>query len=182
LKDLHSDQILHLELAVKFYLQVPGFNPAHIAWIGAGQRDFFHQKVNRLFSHQLRLSDIAYDSRCWPSDLPLPDHKALWMPGRLYLPHTAGSVSFDQQTMSGTPWQINPEVQQSVWFETGQLEESSLKPLAKTGWLRGMTFIEQNRQLPAQFCHPDHPAPVYVLPLNWQTDAQNALNDYKATL
>lgn len=43
---------VHLELAVKFYLGVPGSD----IWLGPGQRDRLDQKLERLISHQSRLA------------------------------------------------------------------------------------------------------------------------------
>ena len=182
LRDTLTNEVLHLELALKFYLYVNDVEPSNMAWIGSGLKDFLHQKLNRLLHHQLRLPDIAKTENVWPSDLPFPDRHAVWLPGRLYLPHNKAHDDIDHGLISGTPWSINPNVERSVWYENPYSQLPILKSLTKPGWLRGKTFADPPKPIPAQFSHPDHRRPVYVLPVNWQTNAQTALNTYKATL
>lgn len=47
-------QYIHLELAVKFYLEVEG----QPRWLGPGCRDSLEQKLDHLLSHQIRLSQF----------------------------------------------------------------------------------------------------------------------------
>ena len=50
--DHPNDRVLHLELALKFYLKLN--QPGDMAWIGAGQRDFLALKLQRLAEHQIQ--------------------------------------------------------------------------------------------------------------------------------
>lgn len=49
---------VHLELAVKFYLGVPGA-PAERAWVGPDVRDRLDRKLARLLEHQVGLADAS---------------------------------------------------------------------------------------------------------------------------
>ncbi|MFC7335559.1 DUF1853 family protein [Haloferula chungangensis] len=53
LRDLASEQLIHLELAAKFYLAVE--TPSGLALPGPDARDNYFRKLNRLRSHQLPL-------------------------------------------------------------------------------------------------------------------------------
>ncbi len=89
--------IIHLELAVKFYLGLPealtapateqtsaiGFS-AHSAWLGPDPRDSLHDKVSRLRDHQLRLTDQFHLA---DTPLPQPDLSGACMQGVLFAPH-----------------------------------------------------------------------------------------------
>ena len=51
---------VHLELAVKFYLQQPGADGGDWShWIGPNREDRLDRKLNRLLQHQLRLAEQA---------------------------------------------------------------------------------------------------------------------------
>lgn len=60
------DEIIHLELAVKFYLfvgELHGDN-AYSGWLGPNQADRLDRKLNRLRSHQLALSLSPAGQQC----------------------------------------------------------------------------------------------------------------------
>ncbi len=54
-KDIKCNQLLHIELACKFYL-LKGSGEQLSHWIGPGKKDRLDLKVNKLLNHQLRLS------------------------------------------------------------------------------------------------------------------------------
>lgn len=55
IQNLNSRQVIHCELAVKFYLQI-GSGQKMADWVGPNLRDRFDRKFRRLLSHQLALS------------------------------------------------------------------------------------------------------------------------------
>jgi len=182
-RDTRTDEIIHLELALKFYLQVPEVNTAELAWVGAGLKDFFHQKLNRLYHHQLQLPQLARELGCWPSDLPYPDRHALWMPGRLYVAEHQRSEKVSGSVIAGTPWQLNPDTELSYWrIAPDAFTDLDWQALKKADWLRNRPETDGNGHLPAQFHIPGEPMPVYVLPAQWQTRAHESITRYLATL
>lgn len=177
-----SGQILHLELALKFYLFVPGTQTPDQAWVGAGLHDFLHLKLQRLWEHQLQLPKKAQAARCWPEDLPIPDQSRVWIPGRLYVPEQAPKQEWQQTEFSGTPWSLNQQARTSHWFETGHLDSAKLQALSKAEWLNGQPADVIERPLPAQFCHSDFELPVYVLPFDWYNQAKLAIHQHQQRL
>lgn len=79
------NRILHCELAVKFYLQV-GTGQQLYDWVGPNLQDRFDSKFERLFEHQLTLSDSDKIKR-WLSekDIQIDQTKVLTR-GRLFYP------------------------------------------------------------------------------------------------
>lgn len=89
LQDRRRGSVLHLELALKFYLLLPpsaGIND-DCRWIGSGLKDFMTLKSQRLLSHQLRLPECAAREDAWPGYLPRPDHSLGWVTGRGFVPY-----------------------------------------------------------------------------------------------
>ncbi|MHA7878165.1 MAG: DUF1853 family protein [Saccharospirillum sp.] len=81
-----SREIVHLELAMKFYLKVPDCPDGAANWIGPGLRDFLHLKYHHLSKRQLTLPERALEANAWPVQLPFPDRSLAWVTGRLYYP------------------------------------------------------------------------------------------------
>lgn len=93
--------VIHLELAVKFYIgmpetlsvqersfsadgRAPGVGPSpHRAWWGPDPRDTLHDKVSRLRDHQLKLTDQLHLA---DTPLPRPNVSGAWMQGVLFAP------------------------------------------------------------------------------------------------
>lgn len=174
LQEKTTRRVIHLELALKFYLWVPN-TPAHeFGWIGSGLRDFLADKVARLTEHQLQLPNIALTQDSWPSHLPTPDAHYLWMPGRLYLPPSAPR-SVIAQTCFDSGLQLNPAALTSSWYISGEQPPDTKTLLHKSDWLNGVALYQGKPHLPAQFSKETTP-PVYVLPPQWHTNALLAIN------
>jgi uncharacterized protein len=85
-----ADQaVTHFELAIKFYLGVPGaiadsmeHTPAS-SWVGPNPRDNLQNKMRRLAEHQLPLGeriDLATER------LPRPQSSCAWLQGQVFFP------------------------------------------------------------------------------------------------
>lgn len=176
-----TDQILHLELALKFYLWTDG-DGLEQGWIGAGLHDFFPKKLNRLLDHQLPIAQIAQSLGAWPEDLPKPDVNLLWMPGRLYLPKNAHAGVLTNFHNEHLPLPLNPALPISHWMEVSDAQQSDMRALAKAEWMTGQSFTQVHRELPAQFQTNQQALPLYVLPNGWQTAAQQKMKSYYLSL
>lgn len=176
------DDILHLELALKFYLAVPGPEQAALSWVGAGLKDFFHAKLHRLYHHQLQLPAKAQQAGCWPADLPYPQTSQLWMPGRLYLPGLPDADHELKADFPQTPWSLNPQAHCSYWFEAESWAPEQAQALNKADWLNGPSQETPHKPLPAQFAHPNYESPIYVVPFHWHSNALRAIHHYQQTL
>lgn len=85
IRDKHTNQCIHCELAVKFYLKV-GEGSALSDWVGPNLRDRFDNKFNRLFEHQLALSNMDIIEQ-WLSERHIKiDATKLLTKGRLFYP------------------------------------------------------------------------------------------------
>ncbi|WP_320823948.1 DUF1853 family protein [Reinekea sp.] len=182
IQDLASERVIHLELALKFYLWVPGQRQP--VWVGSGLHDFMADKIERLHQHQLRLPALAYARQCWPADLPYPTEHRLWMPGRLYVPESSQALGVPHTQFRDTPFELNNQALLSSWFESGTAALSPKRSIRKADWLVGQppdSAIAAGPilDLPTQFVRPEHPVPIYVLPPNWQTDATLAIQQHK---
>ena len=82
----NSGETIHCELAVKFYLQV-GNGGSLSDWVGPNLKDRFDDKYQRLFNHQLALSDKKLIKQ-WLAvkDIQI-DSKKLLCKGRLFYPY-----------------------------------------------------------------------------------------------
>lgn len=177
LRNTKDGCVLHLELALKFYLWAGNQQTTNDGWIGAGLHDFLSRKARRLFSHQLALFDIANTQNAWPPTLPKPDAAAAWIPGRLFVPDGDTLTNMPSE-FAGTPWVLNPAAHTSFWYEIDALEPSENRALAKGEWLRGESMADIQRPLPAQFSLKTATEPVYVVPKGWHTAAQTAIEHY----
>lgn len=130
LADHRARRILHLELALKFYLKLEPVDtapsPDHL-WIGPGQRDFLAVKNDRLIDHQLRLPGLARDRGAWPADLPYPDRSEAWVTGRLF--HREGTA-FD------TP-RVAPDASTGHWLTLSEFDSRGFDGhwIGKADWL-----------------------------------------------
>lgn len=173
-----SGEIIHLELALKFYLWAESDQASQFNWVGAGLTDFLALKLARLASHQLKISQKAIKQHCWP-DLPKPDRSLLWIPGRLFLPE---GMAFAQTigNFSDSPWQLNPLALTSYWQIDHDISTQAENALVKGDWLTGYASRPQTAmkryQLPMQFAGKEN-SPVFILPINWQNDAKATINN-----
>lgn len=178
LEDTQSNEIIHLELALKFYLWVPTSSSNAHSWVGSGLTDFLDTKVKRLFHHQMKLPLKARALGCWPSDLPFPTQHRLWMPGRLYVPFNQTSRQIPVTRFSSTPWALNANADVSYWYEFQRDIMVLPKSIIKADWLEGNPTNAAKTYLPAQFVDPEQRLPIYVLPPEWQYEATTIIQKY----
>lgn len=82
-------EVLHLELAIKFYMGVPALSPGGAlhspgdAWLGPDPRDSLASKLARLTDHQLPLIE-QFDLQAL--GLPRPQRSCAWLQGQLFFP------------------------------------------------------------------------------------------------
>lgn len=180
LYDNEAQSAVHLELAVKFYLWVPGHNFSPWRWIGAGQRDFLASKVARLFTHQLNLPVIAREHHAWPQPLPFPARSFVWMPGRLFLPADNADWHKISQLTLAEHTRLNPNAFTSSWHCRSNLT-SSYTELTKADWLTGTVNEPGKTKLPNQVIVNGNKDPVYLLPDDWPDQASDTIQQKMAS-
>lgn len=117
--------ITHFELAIKFYLGLPGaladsldHTPAS-AWVGPNPRDNLQNKVRRLAEHQLPLGqriELAAER------LPCPQRSCAWLQGQVFFPRhqtmapPAGLATTPLHCWtSSADWQVQDVMARNEW-------------------------------------------------------------------
>lgn len=77
LQNTESGQLEHWEVAIKFYLLHQG------VWYGPNAHDQLHKKLDRMLTHQLKMSERPEFQQILP--LETPPEERLLMQGRLYI-------------------------------------------------------------------------------------------------
>lgn len=109
LHDLAQNRLIHLELAVKFYVYDPTLPEEMQRWIGPNRRDSLVRKLDKLKSHQFPLIyRPETQSTLQNLDLPdLPITQALCFKTMLFVPE-------GQQTF--TPEVVSPNALSGTWI------------------------------------------------------------------
>ena len=84
-----NQQIVHRELAVKFYLGVPASDSSASPWqqwVGPGLKDRLDRKMHRLLNHQILLSDTPEGRQTLAEFDPGLVKKDILVQGRLFYP------------------------------------------------------------------------------------------------
>ncbi len=111
-----QDKIVHCELAVKFYLKI-GTGSLLSDWVGPNLKDRFDDKYNRIFDHQLVLSELP-ELQIWLKDKKIHiDVKRLLTRGRLFYPYR----EFIEQEFS-FPKEINAKHDKGFWVHYSKLD------------------------------------------------------------
>jgi len=124
LRDKHSQQVIHLEVAVKFYMGLAPLQDS-TRWYGSNLKDSFSKKINHLKTQQTQLS-LQH-----PKLLPIPiDQRCCCVKGRLFYPeNTATDV---------TPQGISENHLRGVWGTDARQYAETLGakpiPIAKPQW------------------------------------------------
>lgn len=122
---------VHLELAVKFYLQRRGADSEWHNWLGPDSRDRLDRKIGRMRQHQLRLSDTAAGRETLAQLEVAGVLREMEVKGRLFrhagepgIAPPAASTGLELQQ-----WLYRSELQ--TLLETGQ----RYAPLSRRDWL-----------------------------------------------
>ncbi len=127
-RDHNSGELIHLELAVKFYLAIEG--PVGLLLPGPNSRDNYYNKLERLRSHQLTLTQR------FAHLLP-----AVYQAESISVKHLVIGRLFDHVTAASQaqPKYLNPGAQRGVWLRQSEypahfLHQESLLEIPKPLW------------------------------------------------
>ncbi|AUI85635.1 type II citrate synthase [Vibrio azureus] len=144
LKNLESDQYEHWEVAIKFYLLHQGI------WYGPNAHDQLHTKLERMLSHQLKMSKRKEFHQQLPLDKPASEH--LLMQGRLYI-NPFSPEATPQQCLG---YDLEPSQIAGYWCYIHQWEQITepLYLLSKSLWAIGQTNYNEPIEKPSnKFVH-----------------------------
>ncbi|WP_028669818.1 DUF1853 family protein [Saccharospirillum impatiens] len=181
-EDRRQGAIVHLELALKFYLLIPaaqGIDP-QCRWIGSGLKDFMTLKSNRLLSHQLSLPERARQENVWPKHLPRPDRSLGWVTGRGFVP------LLPEQTLmpKDNAWPlIAPQALIRPWLTESAARERALTGhwINKSQWLSPHLGPKERRkhQPPAQWLGrlpgESQDGHWFIVPDDWPARARDSM-------
>lgn len=145
IEDSHRNLVVHLELAVKFYLFEPDVRADSFEqWIGPNPDDSLGGKFSHLMRHQLPLSALPETTRTLRSrGLPLPDCRVAIIKGYLFAP-LAGAPPL------GAP--INPLHLRGTWLSGADVDVlNDLMPGARWGILDKNQWLDPEPALPLSF-------------------------------
>ena len=167
LRDLATGQLIHLELATKFYLAVPGKDG--LALPGPDARDNYFKKISRLRSHQLQLPTLFKEHL--PSEFR--DEPILTQ-------HLVYGCLFDHldSNSPASPDFLNPDCRRGHWLSIDELPShfgnSNFQIIPKPLWPVPLDLL---RNIPLDSWSPntsvdrcvmlridDHPVPFFVTP------------------
>ncbi|QUM76639.1 DUF1853 family protein [Moritella sp. 24] len=103
-KDNHTKQVTHYEVAVKFYLSYPCKQAEPPLWYGANIRDRFDIKFNHMCKHQIKLGKEAAAKPILDEHNIQIDHEKIILKGRLYQAHPALNLT-DEILPNSCNWQ-----------------------------------------------------------------------------
>jgi len=123
IKELKSNKIIHLEVAVKFYLGTSSFTDPY-RWFGTNTHDQLGKKIDHLKYHQTQLS--LHHSEQLPY---LIDERHCMMKGRLFYPTSANE---ENQSPHGV---AKNHLRGRYLFHGDSVTFNALVPLEKSHWL-----------------------------------------------
>ncbi len=138
-------QVLHLEVAIKFYLHHPQIHGLS-GFIGPGGRDRLDIKQQRLQTHQLPITRKAEARQALlDSDLPLPTHQATLLTGYLFYPYNTYYTAHWPQIKA-----LHPNHYKGWWLRHSDIEQLDTQPdsdtyfviLPRHHWIAGLEHQE----------------------------------------
>lgn len=144
LKNNQTMQYEHWEVAIKFYLLHQG------VWYGPNAHDQLDKKLDRMLTHQLKMSKTSEFLSRFPDFKDVSEH--LLLQGRLYINPFIDEAIPDQCL----GYTLNPSQISGHWCFQSQfnLINEPLYPLDKTHWATGLTDFDEPLTLPAnRFVH-----------------------------
>ncbi|NND99747.1 MAG: DUF1853 family protein [Pirellulaceae bacterium] len=115
-----QDRVTHWEIAVKFYLHFPhdNFSPSH--FIGPNASDTFERKMDRLYSHQLPLSQ---------SQFPDVQIRQAYVKGRIF-------YALDLPPPERLPKRLSSDHARGHWLRSSQIDSLDASPASRYRILR----------------------------------------------
>ena len=128
IRNIHTNKIIHLEVAVKFYLGAKPYEDP-FRWFGTNTKDQLGKKVEHLKNHQTQLSNKF--SSYLNKDGYLIDNKQCFLKGRLFYPREIDTA----------PQGVTENHLRGRWdYASTAMENKLLFPLDKNDWLAELNY------------------------------------------
>jgi len=172
-RDRRSDEVIHIEVAVKFYLGI-GDTRQMRNWHGPGLKDRLDKKVAHLKGRQ---TCIGQDERIrqWLQRQGLViDRCAVILKGRLYYPaHQFPDIDDLSLLADYAPAESSRQHLRSWWYRKSEFalkisERERFYPLINQGWLQRIPTNELDKKLSKKELFQSESSGLFRLPLHLQ--------------
>ena len=134
IRNIHTNQVIHMEVAVKFYLGCEDFNDPY-RWFGTNTQDQLGRKVAHLKQHQTQLSN-KFDSYLKNLGYHI-DKQACFLKGRLFYP----------QGIDTPPEGVCHNHLRGRWIQSPEESNNDLfYPLDKKDWLAELKIADLEKE------------------------------------
>lgn len=177
-----TGRVIHLEVAVKFFLQINNQQQSH--WLGPNLKDRLDLKVNKLLSQQIELSNKALaKTELQKLDIAIDEHWVL-LKGRLFKhdKHLTADCAwlsledFSRYQNNDSRWVI---LDKSYWLsEIANINECFLPTeiLSKDELLNSLNrLLEKKPVCVAKIDHNKESKRLFITANNWQQKALDSL-------
>lgn len=150
--------LLHIELAVKFFIALP--TAQGLCYVGPGLRDALTLKLVRLFQHQLQLAGSQAGQTALGSSAPV--QPMAWLRGRMFYRELDSPAPAFLATDHLRGWwrcwgEVLPQQRgDSLWRSLNKPDWLGLRPLDD----QALPFTEWHAQTEAHFSYPHWPLQV----------------------
>jgi hypothetical protein len=143
IEETTSHKIIHLEVAIKFYLGIDDLSAAK-NWYGPNLKDRLDIKLNNLATHQTQLA------KKYPDLMPLTiDESWCMLKGRMFYP-----IPLPNNTQTTNPL-FDKKHLRGNWYESSsEIDHTHLLPLKKTDWLAEITDFTKQTPPPSTIEQP----------------------------
>ena len=136
IEEIQSKKVIHLEVAVKFYLGSPPYQDS-FRWYGTNINDQLGRKIQHLKEKQTQLAWHHKDYLLNKLGLEI-DEKQCLLKGRLFYP-----LGIDEP-----PTEVTSNHLRGRWLrQSGKAQEKCYYPLDKTYWLATLNHTDINEEL-----------------------------------
>lgn len=147
----HNNCYFHWETAVKFYLYWRN-NSAKVTWFGPNANDTLEKKLDKLLSHQIRMSELAESKTILQNrGIEVANLDAgIFLKGYLFYPleQDLADIKF-----MAAKCQISPDHLTGWWVSVDKLSDSVFEALS--GDSLGWQTLPRRKWLAPQVYHPD---------------------------
>ena len=172
-RDRRRDQVIHIEVAVKFYLGIGDTRQMH-SWHGPGMKDRLDRKVAHLKGRQTRIARQQGVRRWLQQQGLVIDSCMVILKGRLYYPaHQFRGVADLSRLSEHAPAEASQQHLRSWWYRKSEFalnidEQERFCPLIKQGWLQRIPTTELDKKLSKTDIFQSESTGLFRLPLHLQ--------------
>lgn len=180
-RDIQKNEVMHIELACKFYCNIPKVETAYPLhhWVGPALKDRLDEKYQKLINKQIPLIQHPLAKHYLDQNNITVDKSLAIIKGRLFYYQTqaSGWLELEQADQLNKHWHYKPLIKQD-WFATqyDQVQDNCFNPADLQQWI-----AEQNLDRPIQVAafndsmtsvSSEEQARFFIAPRQWIKNAE----------